>query len=594
MIERTQSHRHPLVWRLLVPFVSLLILVGAAGGILLVRDLSSRAKSMLDQDLLRRSLEARSLLHDRELYLLESARFAANLQGMPDAVSSNDAARVRRLLRSVVTLKKDLAFVMALDSREHVKAELHATGASAPTPWPRPTPLAAKALGTGEMAAGLLDVNSISYLVIAAPVCAATSDRCVPVGVAVVGITAVSLAQEASGTDFSPRTAAAIYDEHGRMVSASPGSPKSIAATNDERLVRRTLNGTATLLAPYRVKGARVGSVSVSIPTESAFGPVRTAGRRLGLVLVVALLGVIAAGFAVSRSIVRQIRPLIEANRALAEGDLTARADERGDEEISELARGLNHMADELQANVATLEARVAERTAEIERLLKERTEFFAGLSHELRTPLAAILGEAAIILESDRASRGEAISIKRSAEQLLGAVNDILELAKAESGSIEVDIEDVRIADVVKTARTTIDGLAKAGGVRLRVRIPRDLPHAKADAARLREVLVNLVDNAVKYTPAGGEVVVSAAANNGAVSILVSDTGIGIPADVGDRVFEPFVRVKGTRAHRGQPSSGLGLALAKRFTEAQGGDLSFEPRDSGGTTFTVMLNAAR
>lgn len=138
------------------------------------------------------------------------------------------------------------------------------------------------------------------------------------------------------------------------------------------------------------------------------------------------------------------------------------------------------------------------------------------------------------------------------------------------------------------------IDGLARAGGVRLRTRIPRDLPHAKADAARLREVLVNLVDNAVKYTPAGGEVVVSAAANNGAVSILVSDTGVGIPADVGDRVFEPFFRVKGTRAQRGQPSSGLGLAVAKRFIEAQGGDLSFEPRDSGGTTFTVTLNAAR
>jgi two-component system phosphate regulon sensor histidine kinase PhoR len=123
---------------------------------------------------------------------------------------------------------------------------------------------------------------------------------------------------------------------------------------------------------------------------------------------------------------------------------------------------------------------------------------------------------------------------------------------------------------------------------------VPPDLPAVRADRQRLREVIVNLVDNAAKYTPEGGSVDLSAAARNGSVVVSVKDTGVGIPPESGEFIFEPFYRVRGTRAQQGQASSGLGLALAKRVVEAQGGTISFESKVGKGTTFTFTLELAK
>jgi signal transduction histidine kinase len=318
----------------------------------------------------------------------------------------------------------------------------------------------------------------------------------------------------------------------------------------------------------------------------------------LGLFLLLAMAGVVAIGALLSRIILAQLKPLVETNQALGSGDLTRRVPVLSADELGQVARGVNQMADQLQANIETLESRVDQRTEEIRRLLTERTEFFASLSHELRTPLAVIISQAQLLDDPSfrrrpAATAGVRETITSSARQLLTLVNEILDLARAEVGTIELQLEDINLSQAIRDLRATIEGLTRAGDLKLHVDVGRDLPTVKADARRLREVVLNLVDNAVKYTPSGGELRISAAARNGTVRISVSDTGVGIPRDVGDRVFEPFFRVPDTRPQRGQASSGLGLALSKRLVEAHGGEVWFES-DGKGTTFHFTLPTAK
>ncbi len=172
--------------------------------------------------------------------------------------------------------------------------------------------------------------------------------------------------------------------------------------------------------------------------------------------------------------------------------------------------------------------------------------------------------------------------------------INEILELAKAEVGGLEVNLEKVRLDEVIADARRTIDELAKGAGISLSMRVPQTLPDVEADPNRLREIILNLVDNAVKYTPKGGRVSVSAVARNSHVVVSVADTGVGIPPEAKDRIFEPFYRVKGIRTQRQQPASGLGLALTKKLVEAHGGKISFVSKPGAGSTFTFTLPAVR
>jgi two-component system phosphate regulon sensor histidine kinase PhoR len=177
---------------------------------------------------------------------------------------------------------------------------------------------------------------------------------------------------------------------------------------------------------------------------------------------------------------------------------------------------------------------------------------------------------------------------------QLLAVVNDILDLARVETGELEIDLAPVRVPEIVGELRHMIEGLAAAGSLHATIDCPADLPVVNADPIRLKEIIVNLVDNAVKYTPPGGRIQFAAKALDGLVEISICDSGVGIPEDVGLLIFEPFYRVKGIEPQSGQRSSGLGLALAKRLVEAQGGEISFTSEVNVGTTFTFTLQPAQ
>ena len=605
---RSRFRDLPVFLKLLVPFLVLMILLGALGGVLIVRDLSSRAQTALDQDLSRRSLEARSFLRDRELYLLESVNFAANLEGMADAMRARDRARATELLRSVVALKSDLDLVAAADTDgrtivEFVRSPKDPAFVQRPGADRSSSAFVRRALAdaAGAKAAGFVRSDGRLLFAVAGAICSAVQP-CAATGVTIVGIDVETIAAQAAG---QTRAGVAMFDTDGRKVASAgrAGALIDRAESAADGLVRRTqeIGGeeVATVFAAMELQGRRQGTVAVTVPTAPSFASVRGAGGRLALVLLAGLVGIIGIGVVVSRFILAQVRPLAATNRALGEGDLTARAPVLGNDELGQLAAGVNQMAEQLEASVETLETRVEERTEEVRRLLRERTEFFAALSHEFRTPLAVILRQADLLLDprtpkTSRWSFESGRTLKQSGHQLLALINEILELAKAEVGGLEVTLERVRLGEVIDEAKRTIEGLAKGAGLSVSIRIPRNLPAIQADRVRVREIVLNLIDNAVKYTPKGGRIALVASARNGHVEVCVSDTGVGIPEDAQDRIFEPFFRVGGIKTQKGQPATGLGLAITKRLVEAHGGDITFTSEPGAGSTFTFTLPLSR
>ncbi|MHB8512294.1 MAG: ATP-binding protein [Actinomycetota bacterium] len=588
----------PLFWKILLPFMALMLIVGGVGAFVIVHDLATRTQSQLDQNLSRSALDASASLHDRELYLLESVNYAANLQGLPQALQRNDAATIRRSLDSVMALKIDLSFAVIANVKGIGVSELYrnpnGVRASSGNTWSAPFIQTSLGSAIPGNSSGILPQETLSF---AAPVCVHPT-ICDAEGVAIVGLSLSTLADEAARHSG---TSVALYSNQ-NVLLASSGTPVPPPPAQPTKLLRKRWRVHAieyqTLSTPFFVQGKQIGTISVTTPTGPIFAAVHRAAHSLIFILTTAMLGVIAIGAFISRHIIRQVKPLVETNRAIGSGNLIARAPVLSRDELGELAEGVNQMAEQLQASVQTLELRVEERTAEIRRLLTERTEFFAAMSHELRTPLAVIEGQAQMILdpvlskrESFRKEAGE--SIVQSTSELLAFVNDILDLAKSESGQMKVESEDVNLESVITGLKSTIDGLTKAAGLNANIEMPRKAIHVTADARRVHEILVNLVDNAVKYTPPGGRVTIHCEHNGDSASISVRDTGVGIPSEVHDQIFQPFYRVPGTKAQQRRASSGLGLALSKRLAQAQGGDLTFVSQAEIGTTFTLKLPLA-
>jgi heavy metal sensor kinase len=217
--------------------------------------------------------------------------------------------------------------------------------------------------------------------------------------------------------------------------------------------------------------------------------------------------------------------------------------------------------------------------------------QFMADASHELRTPLSIIRGEADVSLSQDR-SEGEykesLAIIQDEARRLSRIVDDMLVLARADAGQHPVRASQFYLNDLVEEACRSMQVLAARNGVRLTPELAEDLPF-RGDEEMLRRLVLNLVDNAIKYTPEGGSVFVKTEATPSTVKIIVSDTGVGIPAEAAPHIFERFYRVDSARS-RADGGSGLGLAIAKWVTEAHGGSIELKSGPESGSTFTVTL----
>lgn len=216
---------------------------------------------------------------------------------------------------------------------------------------------------------------------------------------------------------------------------------------------------------------------------------------------------------------------------------------------------------------------------------------FMADASHELRTPLSIIRGEADVALSQDRDSadyKAALAIIQDEAKRLSRLVDDMLELARADAGQRPLRVEAFYLNDLVDECCRAAQVLAAQKGLSLQAEPAPDISF-RGDEDILRRMLLNLLDNAIKYTPAGGSVTVSLKQESGFIKISVSDTGIGIPAEVAPQVFERFYRISKARS-RADGGSGLGLSIAKWAVEAHKGSISVRSRPGQGSTFTVIL----
>jgi len=256
-----------------------------------------------------------------------------------------------------------------------------------------------------------------------------------------------------------------------------------------------------------------------------------------------------------------------------------------------------------LQRSKLELEHRVAERTtelnrtnAELEHANRAKDEFLANMSHELRTPLNSILGLAESLLEQrrDRLSELQQKSlqiIESSGQHLLGLINDILDLSKIDAGKFDIFPQVFEVDSVCRSSLTLVVSQAAKKSIHLQYEADGDVSRIHADPRRLKQILVNLLTNAVKFTPEGGQVSlqVHGDAERDCVQFSVVDTGIGIAPQDLKRLFQPFTQLDGALS-RQQEGTGLGLVLVQRLTDLHGGSVQVESEPGLGSQFTINL----
>jgi signal transduction histidine kinase len=242
----------------------------------------------------------------------------------------------------------------------------------------------------------------------------------------------------------------------------------------------------------------------------------------------------------------------------------------------------------------ARTEAEEARRAAQAANEAKGR--FLRTISHELRTPLGAIGGYAALLKEGIRGpltdgQREYIERIRRSQQHILRLVDELLDLAKIESGQFVLNVAPVSVQALLESVHPMIDPQIRASQLRLEVQLEHPKLVLHADRERVEQIVLNLLSNAVKFTPAGGLVSVTAAPMADKVCLRVRDTGVGIPLGKLDAVFEPFVQLEPSpRAGRG---TGLGLAISRELARVMHGDLTVESTRGQGSTFTLTLPRA-
>ena len=252
----------------------------------------------------------------------------------------------------------------------------------------------------------------------------------------------------------------------------------------------------------------------------------------------------------------------------------------------AEQQRALEALSRQLMAHLELRRALMTLRGAE-----DAKKKFVANVSHELRTPLTSIRGALALVVDGDPAldpdSRELLLAGHRSANRLLALVNDLLDLEKVGSGELSVQKQDCALSEVLERASETVKPIAGDAGVMLKIAPTALTLHA--DPERLAQVTINLLANAVRFSPKGGAVAVTVEPHDGHLRILIDDQGPGVPLSFRDTIFEPFKQVEGSTAHK-KGGTGLGLAISQAIVREHGGWIQVGDAPGGGARFTIGL----
>lgn len=259
-----------------------------------------------------------------------------------------------------------------------------------------------------------------------------------------------------------------------------------------------------------------------------------------------------------------------------------------------ELTLGLWSELAHLNNELATAQRKLAKSNAELRWLNEQKNQLLGMAAHDLRNPLAAVLGYAAFVLEDEQRlspdQRGLMRRIVANARLMLAIVEDALDFSAIESGTVRLDLSEFSVAEFLAEAAETNEPIAQRKDIHIVTSTDPGVPAARADRAKLAQVVDNLVTNAVKFSHSGSSVIVTAGAEpGGGIWISVSDRGLGMSPEQKARLFQPFARV-GVQPTGGERSTGLGLAIVRRIIEAHRGRVEVESAPGEGTTFTVVL----
>jgi heavy metal sensor kinase len=317
-----------------------------------------------------------------------------------------------------------------------------------------------------------------------------------------------------------------------------------------------------------------INLVQVGMSQESFYATQRRFLLVMAAVLPIALLLAGGGGWMLARRALKPVDRMAETARRISAEHLTGRLEETGaGDELDKLARTLNEMLGRLDA------------------AFKEMRQFTADASHELQTPLTILKGEMEVGLRSLRSPEEYQRILKSALEEtdrIAHLVEGLLLLARADAGVLRMDRHPVDLGQLIEEISGQTRILAEARSVNLHLG-PVKPVSAEGDHAHLRRLLLNLVDNGIKYTPPGGHVTISLQSEGGWASIRVEDTGIGIPPEDQARIFQRFYRSAGARL-RGEGGAGLGLCIARSIAEAHGGRIELESAPGQGSAFTVFL----
>ncbi len=306
---------------------------------------------------------------------------------------------------------------------------------------------------------------------------------------------------------------------------------------------------------------------------EQAF--LQDSQRSLGIAAVVALAVAVALGIIVSVLVTRPMRELASSARKVASGDLSQRVTHRSDDEVGDVSAAFNTMAEQLE--------------------MKERSrkQLLADVAHELRNPLSVVQGNLEAWLDGVIAPTPEQIAPVYDETVLLNRlITDLRELTLAEAGQLKLEIEETDLANLINAEAAVFHARCQEKGVAMSADLAADLPHVRIDGLRIRQVLHNLLENALRFSAKGGSISISAVkdGSNG-VMVSVSDTGSGIdPADL-PYIFDHFYKADRSR-QRNYGGAGIGLALVRKYVELHGGKVWAESEPGKGSTFRFTLPA--
>ena len=357
--------------------------------------------------------------------------------------------------------------------------------------------------------------------------------------------------------------------------------------------------------------GARLGLAKITIPLKKTYSSLSWNNAiLLSTAIVTAFLAMLAAYTIVRYVIVKPVLHLKEVSDAITRGDLDQRADIRTGDEFEELSHAFNRMLRHLttvQEDLKKLNSgfgakvdELAQANLQLYEMNNLKNDFLATMSHELRTPLNSILGFSDVLLSNAQVlndkQRRYVGHIQSSGRTLLNLINDVLDLAKIESGKMERHPVELSLADLIERTVGSMTALADKKNIDLNWQVDPELPVLLQDLGKLQQILSNLLSNAIKFTPEGGRVQVRAELREpGRFALIVEDTGIGIPLEDQERIFEKFrqgAAISGQRDSltREFEGTGLGLSITKELSKLLGGEISLQSEFGKGSVFTINL----